>query len=1136
VPAPTTRSVLATLHKTRLTELARAFSVPLTATDAERQIEALLRHEVHLTQVLPHLGRDELRDACAAHELPTSTRSRGELARSLLEAYAPGKSSPPLPGEALKPAQLAPGAVVLARHRRWLVSEVTPGLSKNEMTRVQLVCLDDDAQGQQIEVLWELELGARVMAHEQTGLGTPERLDAPDALAAYLHALSWNTVTATDGRLFQSPFRAGIHLKDYQLTPLMKALELPRANLFIADDVGLGKTIEAGLVVQELLLRHRVDFVLVVCPAAVTTQWQSEMEQRFGLRFEIYDREFVGRRRQERGFGTNPWATHSRFIVSYQTFRRPEHREPLRALFPGEARRMRSMLVLDEAHTVAPASSTRWAIDSEITHAVREIAPRFEHRLFLSATPHNGHSNSFSALLELLDPQRFLRGEHVTDPARLAPVMVRRLKGDLPKGDFPIRAVSAIEVKGTFEEELAELLAEYTALAAPSKGKGRLAFVTLQKRLLSSVYAFASTIEKHAEHVGLKKDGTSGSEDDDDDAPATAWDARDESVVATASASVEAPTGRTAEILHRLREVATAHRLDPDAKVRAIVEWIQKNQCKGVALGGGSRARWSEERLLIFTEYGHTKDYLVKLLRTAVTETDRDDERIAVFDGGMSNDERRAVSEAFIGDPGRYPLRILVATDAAREGVNLQGACKTLMHFDVPWNPARMEQRNGRIDRMKGAKEVTCAYFVYTGRREDKVLRTVVEKTERIRQELGSLGTVVLTRFSDRLSKEGITDQTAAALDKDESQVALFTQPVTTELERVRKDRDVQLEIREARKRLDESRKRLSVKEKLLRQVVDVALGLAGAPRLSPVPSPSPKEPDLVCFQMPDLGPAWESSLDALRPARQADETWTHWREQPLLPVTFTPPEELTTPVVHLHLSHPLVVRLLGRFLSQGFSAHDLSRVAVFSDPNASRVRVVGVGRLSLFGAAAERLHEELVHVAGEWNEATDAVEVFAADSRDHLDALKDLDELLASPRPPSRLDASRTLRTAPQLFSRLWRDIAHEAEARAHQARDALRRRGDREATALRGILKAQHEHAVRLLEGEQLTLGFDEKTVSEFERRQIDRDRAWLRTRRVAIEKEMETEPALIEAGYRVELERVEPIALVVLWPETA
>ena len=138
----------------------------------------------------------------------------------------------------------------------------------------------------------------------------------------------------------------------HQLTPLRKALQLPRANLFIADDVGLGKTIEAGLVAQELLLRQRVDFMLIVCPPSVCLQWRDEMQKRSGLHFEIMSRPFIGRRRQERGFGMNPWGTHTRFIISHALLlRHPEYRDPLLQHI-GE-RAAKSLLILDEAHVAA---------------------------------------------------------------------------------------------------------------------------------------------------------------------------------------------------------------------------------------------------------------------------------------------------------------------------------------------------------------------------------------------------------------------------------------------------------------------------------------------------------------------------------------------------------------------------------------------------------------------------------------------------------------------------------------------------------------------------------------------------------------------------------------------------------------
>jgi len=430
---PSLRTLLdAVPTRARLFEVARHFgvAVPQKGTKAELTAALAGSDQLRLRSLIEWFGRDELRKACELHGLDSSSRARQQLAARLLEAFGAPESAP---SAALFGARivhrLTPhvGDIALVRQRQYLVEAVVEPSAPSEATRVDLVCLDDDAQGRPLSVLWELELGARVLQPEAEGLGGVKRIDPPRHFAAYFHALKWSQVTATRADLFQAPFRAGIKILDHQLTPLKKALELPRANLFIADDVGLGKTIEAGLVMQELQLRQRVDFVLVVCPAALCLQWRTEMEKRFGQRFEIMNRELIARRRRERGFGVPAWSTHNRFIVSYQTLRRPEYREPLRAHLGNRMRK--SLLVLDEAHTAAPAAASQYAVDSNVTKMIRdELTSRFENRLFLSATPHNGHSNSFSALMAMLDPQRFTRGVPIQAGSKaLSAVMVRRL-------------------------------------------------------------------------------------------------------------------------------------------------------------------------------------------------------------------------------------------------------------------------------------------------------------------------------------------------------------------------------------------------------------------------------------------------------------------------------------------------------------------------------------------------------------------------------------------------------------------------------------------------------------------------------------------------------------------------------------
>ncbi len=169
---------------------------------------------------------------------------------------------------------LSPGRIARVRQRLYLVEGVLPPPHPADCTLVRLSCVDDDAQGQQVEVLWEKEIDAELVDAEAWQSIAQRGFDEQRLFAAYLHTLRWNCVTSTNPKLFQSPFRAGILLDAYQLEPLRKALLLPRVNLFIADDVGLGKTIEAGLIARELLLRKKVREVVVSCPPSML-EWSS---------------------------------------------------------------------------------------------------------------------------------------------------------------------------------------------------------------------------------------------------------------------------------------------------------------------------------------------------------------------------------------------------------------------------------------------------------------------------------------------------------------------------------------------------------------------------------------------------------------------------------------------------------------------------------------------------------------------------------------------------------------------------------------------------------------------------------------------------------------------------------------------
>ena len=919
------------------------------------------------------------------------------------------------------------GQLVQVRQRTWLVEEVTPAPESDHSARVALACADDDAQGEELEVFWDCEPDRRVLKGEAWSSLGERGFDTPRRFAAYVNTLRWNSVTATDPRLLQAPFRAGIKLDAYQMEPLRMAMAMPRVRLFIADDTGLGKTIEAGLIARELLLRKKVRTIVVAAPASVLEQWRAEMEERFGLRFEILDRRYFARMRLDRGYGVNPWRTHSRFLVSHNLLVSDTYAQPMREWLgdrlPG------SLLILDEAHHAAPSSGGRYGIESKLTKSVREIADAFEHRLFLSATPHNGHSNSFSTLMELLDPYRFTRGVKVTgrqEQAALRAVMVRRLKEDIrdTQGGFPRRIVEPAVVDGLPEDApelvLSKLLDEYRGLrerrfrVATRRQQSLAALLTvgLQQRLLSSVEAFArslavhrETVRRHWERSTGKGSGASsaptggrgfvrlaGPDDEEDDFAADREDddaakraaevaeAEERAEIEALDRAAEAGSSRSAEakelwmreqaLLARMGEIADRARGLPDGKTRKLLDWVRENLCPGLPPYGqpaaGLPARWNDRRVLVFTENREgTKRYLRKILEAAIAGTDRAEERIETIDGLVAGARRREIQRRFNTPPAEEPLRILLATDAAREGLNFQAHCTDLFHFDLPWNPGRIEQRNGRIDRkLQPAPEVHCRYFKLPQRKEDHVLEVLVRKTETIQKELGSLSKVIEDDIEQKARAGGNAsrqDRGFGPLDPNRrTSMPPATGSPNEELDAARRRQDaLEAANMECQDLLDRSRRWVGFEDDAFRDALSCSLEILGADPLQR----RADEDGAELWEFPPLAnqSGWETTLDALRVPRKPDQKLTDWREKaPVRPVAFRDAGRLTADRVHLHLEQRVARRLLSRFRVQGFIHHDLSRACLVQTAPIPSPAMVLVGRLCLFGSRAERLHEEL--------------------------------------------------------------------------------------------------------------------------------------------------------------------------------
>lgn len=211
-----------------------------------------------------------------------------------------------------------PGQLVEVRRRQWVVANILPSEPINSgfppQHMVTLSSIDEDALGEELRVVWEIEPGAHII--ERAGLPEITAFDDADRLDAFLDAVRWGAVTNADRGFLQAPFRSGISIVDFQLDPLVRAINMARANLLIADDVGLGKTIEAGLVIQELLLRHRARSVLIICPASLQQKWQGEMLDKFGLEFKIVNTNYIRQLRRDRGIHANPWTSFPRLIAS----------------------------------------------------------------------------------------------------------------------------------------------------------------------------------------------------------------------------------------------------------------------------------------------------------------------------------------------------------------------------------------------------------------------------------------------------------------------------------------------------------------------------------------------------------------------------------------------------------------------------------------------------------------------------------------------------------------------------------------------------------------------------------------------------------------------------------------------------
>lgn len=746
-----------------------------------------------------------------------------------------------------------PGMVATVRNRRGLVTSVAP-FAAAEHGIVHLVGIEyfDPDGTPDDQLLWEREPGATLLPPAALPAVSAHDAMVPDEMNAMVRAARWSALTPyldPDGTLgpldrlpVTSPLHGAIQAEDYQLVPLLKALRMPRVTLLLADDVGLGKTIEAGLILTELLLRRRVRRVLVLCPASLRLQWQQELRDKFCLSFDVVDRPATHALQRKLGLDANPWRTFSRVITSYDYLKQPDVFERFLA-----ASRMSEdapglpwdLLIVDEAHNLAPAP---FGEDSDVSAMLRRLVPLTEHRLFLSATPHNGYTRSFTGLLETLDPVRFTRKSDpltAAEQGRVEQVVIRRLKREInargPVPRFAARHPEALEVGfGIREVALAEAFADFrksvwSVVSAGSRSaqlSGRFAVEVLGKRRLSGPATFADSWNRSLQ--GLDEDEAALDAElqaverslreglaDDREAESRAGHAAHTvgSWLKPYAAQLERPIKAVSAALKslELHKVPTEQLIPKDdARFSALCALIDRLL---ISEGGGFR---DDERLIVFTEYKTTLDYLGRRL----AERYPDPDRLLMLYGGLDDRERDGIKGAF-NDPAAS-VRILLATDAAAEGLNLQATARYLLHYDLPWNPARIEQRNGRLDRHGQARDVTAFHFTSPDDADVAFMDYVARKVDVIREDLGATEELFDRAVEQRL----LFDAPDAAVKRD---LELGTGTVSAAAV-VPRDQTPGVTAQEA-DQVKALVQELDLDPASLRDTLDVALGMEGGGR-----------------------------------------------------------------------------------------------------------------------------------------------------------------------------------------------------------------------------------------------------------------------------------------------------------------
>ncbi|MBW4532659.1 MAG: DEAD/DEAH box helicase [Pleurocapsa minor HA4230-MV1] len=590
-------------------------------------------------------------------------------------------------------AVLAPGARIVIRDSEWLIRK-TLKASAGSRVVIEVVGVSNFIRHETAQFIAELEEDLVVLDPKEIKL-------VADNSSGYLKSLLFiegnlKQTAPTDSNLYIG-HKAAMDILPFQLAPSLKALKMPRQRLLIADAVGLGKTLEAGILVSELIRRGKGRRILVVTTKSMLTQFQKEFWSRFTIPLVRLDSVGIQRIRSRIPTNHNPFNYYDKAIVSVDTLKQNrEYRTYIENAYW-------DVIVIDEAHNVARRGKGQST--SLRAKLAERLATRSDSLIMLSATPHDGRAESFASLMNMLDPTA-IASEQDYSKSEIRDLYVRRFKKDVKDQlakNFPERSAIAIAADASSLEESAfEILDSLKLLSINKKGKAGMLFkTTLLKAMLSSPMACLETVVKRIKKV--EKNGDSLTQDKD-------------------IAELE-------EFKSVLEEI-TAAEFSKYQQLLSVIKGKSKDEFAW-------KGKYSKDRIVIFTERLETMRFLAKNLAEDLSLSK---EAIATLDGSMSDVDLMGIIEDFGNE--KSSLRLLIATDVASEGINLHYLSHRLIHFDIPWSLMALQQRNGRIDRYGQEEQPQIRYLLTRSNNSrmdevERIIQVLLVKDEQAVKNIG---------------------------------------------------------------------------------------------------------------------------------------------------------------------------------------------------------------------------------------------------------------------------------------------------------------------------------------------------------------------------------------------------------------